>query len=55
MIENLVYKRKNGFLDTDKETREIIFDFCEDYRLALNEGKTEREFCKLSERLLVEA
>ncbi len=55
MIENLVYKRKNGFLDTDKETKEIIFDFCEDYRLALNEGKTEREFCKLSEKLLIEA
>lgn len=52
MIDNLMYEKKNGFTDIDEKTKARIFDFCEEYRVALTEAKTEREFCNLSVKLL---
>lgn len=52
MSENLMYEKKNGFCDIDENTKARIYDFCEEYRLALTEAKTEREFCNLSVQLL---
>lgn len=52
MIENLIYEKKNGFADIDEKTKSRVYSFCEEYRLALTEAKTEREFCKLSVKLL---
>ena len=55
MIDNLIYKRKNGFSDIDEKKKERIFDFCEEYRLAITKAKTEREFCSMGIQLLEEA
>ena len=51
-MENLLYERKNGFTDIDEKLRERVFEFCEEYRKALTEAKTEREFCNMSIKLL---
>ncbi len=55
MIDNLIYERKNGFSDIDEKKKERIFDFCEEYRLAITKAKTEREFCSMGIQLLEEA
>ncbi|MBR2916560.1 MAG: aminopeptidase, partial [Clostridia bacterium] len=41
----LTYSRKNGFTALDKNEKDEIFAFCEEYRNFLNNAKTEREFC----------
>ncbi len=41
----LTYSRKNGFTNIEKEEKDRIFKFCEEYRCFLNNAKTEREFC----------
>ena len=53
--ENLLYERKNGFLGIDENLKNKIDDFCEDYKKALDMGKTEREFCSMSVQLLENA
>ncbi len=55
MSENLLYERKNGFAGIEESEKTKIYDFCEEYRLALTEAKTEREFCSMSVKLLENA
>ncbi len=52
MSENLLYERKNGFVGMEDDEKAKIYDFCEEYRLALTESKTEREFCSMSVKML---
>ncbi len=54
-MNDLLYERKNGFADIDDKTKEKVFGFCEDYRIAITKAKTEREFCGLTVQLLEEA
>ncbi len=55
MNENLLYERKNGFVGIDENLKNKIDDFCEEYKKALDTGKTEREFCSMSVKLLENA
>lgn len=55
MKENLIYERKNGFTDIDLKTKDKVFDFCEEYKKAITEAKTEREFCNMSVKMLESA
>lgn len=52
MKENLLYERKNGFAGLGEKEKKEIFDFCDDYKLAITAAKTEREFCSKSFELL---
>jgi len=55
MKEKLLYERKNGFTDIDEGTKTKIYDFCEEYKIALTSAKTEREFCTMTVKLLEKA
>ncbi len=55
MNEILLYERKNGFVGIDENEKAKIYDFCEEYRLALTKAKTEREFCSLTVKMLESA
>ncbi len=55
MNKDLLYERKNGFEGIDEKKLSEIYDFCEEYKQALNIGKTEREFCNMSIKLLEDA
>ncbi len=48
MSTELLRERKNGFDGISEQEKKIIYDFCEEYRLAITEAKTEREFCDLA-------
>ncbi len=48
----LTYSKKNGFSVLSSSEKEKVFEFCEEYRKFITEGKTEREFCELSYKLL---
>jgi Aspartyl aminopeptidase len=50
--EKLSYEKKNAWEHSEKEI-DKAFDLCEDYKKYLDEGKTEREFCSVVERELV--
>lgn len=54
-MKDLLYERKNGFTDVDEKTKKQVFAFCEEYRCAITEAKTEREFCSLTVQLLENA
>ena len=41
--EKLCLTKKSGLLDASDETIKKAFDFCEDYKKFLDDGKTERE------------
>lgn len=51
-MEELLRKRKNGFVGIDDSEKSCIFDFCEEYKAAISKAKTEREFCDLSVEML---
>ncbi|MDO4744438.1 MAG: aminopeptidase, partial [Clostridia bacterium] len=52
MSKELLFERKNGFEGISKKDKNEIYDFCEEYRVAITKAKTEREFCDLSVSLL---
>ncbi len=52
MEKDLLFERKNGFAGIESEYKDEIFRFCEDYRVAISDAKTEREFCDLSVEML---
>ena len=52
--KDLFYENKSVFGELNKQEKEKIFDFCEDYRKFITKAKTEREFCEDSCRLLEE-
>jgi aspartyl aminopeptidase len=52
MSNELLYERKNGFDGIEPAVKKSIFDFCEDYRVAITLAKTEREFCDFSVEML---
>ena len=44
MLEKKLFNKKEcGWKGTNKDQRQIIFDYCDDYIKFLNNGKTERE------------
>lgn len=47
MMENLFYKKENGWKTVDKDA---VFSFSEGYKKFLNAAKTEREFSKEAEK-----
>lgn len=55
MSNELLFERKNGFDGIDPKSKNEIYNFCEEYRLAITAAKTEREFCDLSVELLNKA
>lgn len=55
MNENLLYERKNGFDGIEESEKTKIYDFCEEYRIALTVAKTEREFCSMTVKMLEKA
>ena len=44
-------ERTNAWTTYDDETKERVFDLCEDYKKFISEGKTERICVKLSEKM----
>ncbi len=48
----LNYSKKNGFSGITEEKKKEIYDFCQEYRKFLTNGKTEREFCDLTYQTL---
>ncbi len=42
-LEKLAYKTKNAYTIMTPEERKIMMDMCDDYRIFLDNGKTERE------------
>ena len=55
MNENLLYERKNGFVGMKEDEKTKIYDFCEEYRIALTMAKTEREYCSMTVKMLESA
>lgn len=53
--EKLCYENKNIFAEISAEQKKEVFDFCDDYRKFLTEGKTERECCEIVCRELTKA
>jgi aspartyl aminopeptidase len=52
LSERLVFEQKNGWDATDSATEAKIAEFAEAYKRMLDIGKTEREFCAASAKLL---
>ena len=52
MRKELTFSFKNLWNPENEEEMKAIMDFCEDYKVALDEGKTEREFVDYSVNLL---
>lgn len=52
MAKELLFERKNGFEGISKKTKNEIYNFCEEYKIAITTAKTEREFCSLSVEVL---
>ncbi len=50
--EKLFYKKENGWNNTDKDKREKIFAFGDEYMYFLNRSKTEREAVKTASEIL---
>lgn len=50
--KNLTFSFKNLWNPENQDEINAIMDFCEDYKVALDEGKTEREFVDYSVELL---
>ncbi len=54
LYERLKYKPKNAYYQmSDEEIKEMLL-MCDEYRRFLDEGKTERECIKISEKLAIE-
>lgn len=49
--DKLTYNTKNAWEKSSEEIKKKAFDFCEDYKLFLDKGKTEREFAAEAEKL----
>ena len=47
-FDKLSYKKRNYFAEASEAERKQIFNYAEDYKTFLNEGKTERETCKIA-------
>ena len=54
MYERLRYKSKNAYYEISPEETKKMFDLCDEYRVYLDEGKTERECVKISEKMAIE-
>lgn len=54
-MDALAYKRTNVYETADEAQKKEIFDFAEDYKKFLDEGKTERECCAYVEAAVREA
>ncbi len=52
MTNGLLRERKNGFETMDETQKNMVYNFCEEYKSAITKAKTEREFCDLSVELL---
>ena len=52
--EKLFNKKENGWLSVDSEKEKIIFKFSDEYIYFLNKGKTERECCSFTRKMLEE-
>lgn len=52
--EALFYKKKNFYEEAAAETKKKIFDFAEGYKQFLDAGKTERESCNVTIKLVKE-
>ena len=50
--ENLFYKKKNYYEESSETELEKIFTYAEAYKNFLNAGKTERESCEFTEKLI---
>ena len=50
--EQLFYKKESGWNNTDKEKREKIFAFGDEYMYFLDRSKTEREAVKTASEIL---
>ena len=49
---DLTYKRTFAYAEADKKKLKKVFDYCEDYKKFLNDGKTEREVVATAVALL---
>ena len=54
-VKELCYENKNMFSSVSEKEKAEIFDYCDDYRKALDTAKTEREFCDMTCRILANA
>ena len=52
--EQLKYTRKNVYKDMPDDERRAMLDLCDDYRVFLDNGKTERECIKEAVKLAEE-
>ncbi len=53
--ESLSYEVKNAWEQSDDSQIRKAFDLCENYKVYLDKGKTEREFSSLVEKELIKA
>lgn len=54
LFEKLSYKQKNVYENLDDKQAKEMLDLAEEYRKYLDEGKTERECVKISEKMAIE-
>ncbi len=52
--EKLTYKQKNAWEHSEKEVQQA-FELCDEFKMYLDKGKTEREFCSVVERQLIKS
>ena len=50
-MSDLAYKRTNVYEKADEKLLKSIFDYAEDYKKFIDDGKTEREACALTNKL----
>ena len=50
-MSDLAYKRTNVYEKADEKLLKSIFDYAEDYKKFIDDGKTEREACALTKKL----
>lgn len=54
LFESFSYKRKNVYENITEEQKTQMFELCDEYKVFLDEGKTERECVCIAEKMLVE-
>ena len=55
LFDSLAYERKNAYLEMSAAEKAEMDSFCDEYRVFLDNGKTERECIKLSVKVAQEA
>lgn len=54
LYERLSYKQKNAYYEMDGDEIKDMMALCDEYRKYLDDGKTERECVKISEKMAIE-